>query len=677
VTLSTGTRLGPYEILAAIGAGGMGEVYRARDTKLGRDVAIKVLPEAFARDPERLARFEREARVLASLNHPNIAAIYGFEQSDGIPFLVLEYVPGETLRGPLPVSEALRIAGQIAEALENAHEKAFVHRDLKPANIKVTPEGKVKVLDFGLAKAFTEETVGSDPSQSPTISAGPTRTGMILGTAAYMSPEQARAKPVDKRTDIWAFGCVLYETLAGRQVFPANSVADAMTAILGRDPDWQALPLATPPKIRDLLHRCLQKELNRRLRDIGDARIEIEETLAGAVAVPQTTKPPGAARWRPVAIGVCAAVAIGVALWAPWRGDSAPRAVIRTAVVLPPSDRFRTEAQPAVAISPDGARLVYSASRGGRTQLYFRQLDQFEVTPIAGTEDAGGPFLSPDGEWVGFFAGGKLKKVALRGGPPVTLCDAPNGRGASWGPDGQIVFTPAASLGIGLWRVSASGSEVTPQPLTTPDAKKGEASHRWPYILPGGESVLFTSWGGGAFDASRLAVLSLKTGERRVLLEGGHSAHYASSGHLVFMRAGGLWAAPFDLARLQVTGPHSPMLNRVVTAAATGAGHYSFAANGTLVYIPGGAESGSSLLWVDRKGVSRPLTQARRVYMFPRLSPDGGLLAVTIIEGANTDIWVYDLGRDTTAIQTVILTPRRSPPNPRYRGDGALCRRGD
>ncbi|MBI4481357.1 MAG: serine/threonine-protein kinase [Acidobacteria bacterium] len=426
-----GRSLGPYKILAPLGVGGMGEVYRASDTKLGRDVAVKVLPKAFAQDPERLARFEREAHLLASLNHPNIAVIHGLEESDGVRYLVLELVPGETLAerlaaGPLPVQEPLRICVQIAEALEAAHEKGIIHRDLKPANIKVTPEGKVKVLDFGLGKAFAG--TGTDLSQLPTITVAGTREGVILGTVAYMSPEQARGKPVDKRTDIWSFGCVAYELLTGRSAFAGETTSDTIAAILERDPDWQALPISTPPKVRDLLGRCLQKDAHRRLRDMGDARIEMEDALtAPATAEPAVAAIGGGKGWRRTLLWGLFGLAVGaiVASIAVWNlkplPPPAPRPMARLILALSPAERLAGLDRPAVALSPDGTHLVYVGSRGDSEQLYLRSMDEPEGKPIPGTEGALNPFFSPDGRWVGFFAANKLKKVSTSGGAPVIL----------------------------------------------------------------------------------------------------------------------------------------------------------------------------------------------------------------------------------------------------------------
>jgi serine/threonine protein kinase len=536
MALSAGTRLGAYEVLTQIGAGGMGEVYQARDTKLGRDVAIKVLPEAFAHDPDRLSRFQREAKMLASLNHPNIATIHGLEQSGGTSYLVMELVPGETLAeriqrdGPVPIEEALAIAKQIAEALEAAHEKAIIHRDLKPANVKVTPEGKVKVLDFGLAKAYAGDRETYDPTNSPTLSAAATMQGMILGTAAYMSPEQARGKSVDKRSDIWAFGCVVYELLTGKHAFDGEDITEILAAVVKTEPDWNHLPTTTPPTIRMLLKRCLQKDRTIRLRDAGDARIEIHEALLAPTSLGAISAPPGTKYWRqllPWASGLILSVVVGVAIWnlkAP-----SPQPVTRTVINLPLGQQLAgLESGPAVALSPDGTYLVYVANQGGTQQLYLRAMDSLETRPIPGTEGAVNPFFSPDGQWLGFFAGQELKKVAVSGGAAITLGAVAFPRGANWGSQAMIAFTGTTSGA--LQQVSEAGG--TPQPLTRLD--KGEASQRWPEFLPGGKAVLFS---GGASNtnwvSAQIVVQSVGTSERRNLIQGATHPRYALPGHLV------------------------------------------------------------------------------------------------------------------------------------------------
>ena len=644
--------LAHYRIVEKLGEGGMGEVYRATDAKLGRDVAIKVLPERFGRDPERLARFEREARLLASLNHPNIAAIYGFEQSNDVTYLVLELVAGPTIaeiiaNGPIPLNDALRISTQVAQALEAAHGKGIIHRDLKPGNVKVTPDGKVKILDFGLAKAFVEDSP-AEISGSLTSTAHATRNGVIVGTVPYMSPEQARSKSLDNRTDIWSFGCLLYEMLAAHPAFPGDTASDVLVSVLEREPDWTALPAETPAKVRELVGRCLRKDANRRLHDIADARVLIEEELVEpSPPAPSASLAPRALRrpWSRVIPWALAALFAGAAIWSMTGSIRLPQPISRTLIGIPATDRLIAEIQPGLAISPDGSRIVYTALRDGKTQLFVRSLDQFDAMPIRGTEGAAGPFLSPDGEWVGFFAEGKLKKVSLGGGAERTICRASDSRGAVWLEDDTIVFNPESALGIGLWRVSAGGG--TPQALTVPDATKGEASHRWPELLPGKKAVLFTIWTGGSIDASRVAVLHLDTRQWQVLLEGGAHARYLPTGHLVFARGGGLVAVPFDLSRLQLTGRRVPVLDGVLMDSQTRVAHYAVSGSGSLAYVPGrDRPAQQEMVQVDRMGAAVPATTTRRSFAFPVISPDGREVAVVITDNTSQDIWRLDLARD-------------------------------
>ena len=544
MALAAGTKLGSYEVLAQIGAGGMGEVYQAHDTKLGRDVAIKVLPAAFVNDPERLSRFQREARMLAALNHPNIATIYGLEHSNGTHFLIMELVPGETLAervrsGPVPVEEALEIGVQIAEALEAAHEKAIIHRDLKPANVKVTPEGKVKVLDFGLAKAFEGEVGGSDLANSPTLSAAATMQGVILGTAAYMSPEQARGKTVDKRTDIWAFGCVLYELLTRKQAFHGETTTEILAAVLKEEPDWQAVPETTPLSIRALLRRCLQKEMIRRARDAGDARIEMEEALAAPTTLVPTSASPGTKDWRQALTwigGLILSVVVAIAVWN-LKPSSAPASqpVSRLVVNLPQGQQLAgLDNGPALALSPDGTRLAYVARQGESQQLYLRALDSLEARPIRGTEGAVNPFFASDSQWVGFFAGGKLMKVSVSGGAALTLADAGGvSRGASWSSHGMISFVPT-NVSV-LRQMSDAGG--APESLT--NLEKGEFSHRWPDFLPGGNAVFFVAASTAInWNYAKIVVQSVGKRERVDLIQGGTQPQYSPSGHLIYAQGG-------------------------------------------------------------------------------------------------------------------------------------------
>jgi Tol biopolymer transport system component len=653
----SGTYLGSYEVTTQIGAGGMGEVYKAHDTKLGRDVAIKVLPEGFAHDADRLTRFQREAKMLASLNHPNIATIHGLEHSHGTHFLIMELVTGETLadrikrEGAIPVEEALKLAVQIAEALEAAHERGIIHRDLKPANVKVTSEGKVKVLDFGLAKAFAGKTPDSNPSQSPTLSAVATMQGVLLGTAAYMSPEQARGKPVDKRTDIWAFGCVLYELLTGKQAFNGEDVTAILAAVVRAEPDWQALPAATAAKIRDLLRRCLQKDKALRMRDAGDLLIEIQEALAAPATVGPATAAPATRGWRErlmqagLAVFVLTTIALAIVLVL--RTPKPPQPM-RLSAEIGADVSLDTSLGPSAVVSPDGTRLALVAiGADEKRRIYVRSLDGLQATPLSGTENARNPFFSTDGQWIGFFADGKLKKIPVQGGAAVTLCDAPTDRGGSWGEDGTIVFAPDTE--VPLSKVSSMGG--TPQPLTTLDKQAGETTQRWPQVLPGGKAVLFTSGGSGVgaiFEDANIVVYSMASGQRKTLQRGGFYARYLPSGHVVYMHGGTLFAVPFDLKRLEVTGQPTPTLETVVASPGVGGAQFSFSDTGNLLYVAGrGGGQNVSIYWMDREGKFTPLREAPGDYYNPAFSPDGKRLALEIFDGKRRDIWVYEWERDT------------------------------
>jgi serine/threonine-protein kinase len=624
-----GRSLTHYEILGEIAHGGMGVVYRAKDHELGREVAIKVLPEEFSADTERLSRFEREARLLANLNHPHIATIHELGHFEEVHFLVMELVEGEDLsrrigRGALPVAEALSIMKQIADALSVAHEKGIVHRDLKPANVKVTSEGNVKVLDFGLARTVAAEPYPSGLVPSPIITREGRERGLILGTAAYMSPEQAQGRTVDRRTDIWSFGCVFYEALTGRRAFAGRTVSDTVQLVLEHEPEWTTLPAKTPVKIRDLLHRCLQKDPRRRLRDIGDAGLEIAEALAEPTS-PSPAAPALHRRWVPWTLTV---VAIVVALWAlSWPAPSPSPAVWRFALDFPPA--ISIEGTP--ALSPDGGRLVYP----GDGRLYLHQLDQMEAAAILGTEGGSDPFFSPDGQWVAFFGEGKLMKIDLRGGLPIPLCDASEEGGGSWGDDGTILFATTGTSGLS--RVPASGGSSAF--VTAPDSSHGELSHRYPEFLPGRKAALFTILKNPVRE-SQIALLLLETGEHRVLLEGGYNPSFSPSGHIVYERDGRLMAAAFDLESFAVSSEPIPILEGVAREL------FSLSRDGSLAYVPAGPVE-STLMWVDRKGQSRPLTEIRRSYYFgPRFSPDGTRLAVSISTHGKDSIWVYDLERD-------------------------------
>jgi serine/threonine-protein kinase len=666
LALTLGTRLGVYEIVAQIGEGGMGQVYRATDTALGRQVAIKILPEAFASDPERLARFEREAKTLASLNHPHIAAIYAIEKSTGQHALVMELVEGDDLsqriaRGAMPIDEALPIAKQIAEALEAAHEQGIVHRDLKPANVKVRSDGVVKVLDFGLAKAIESPSAMSPSmSQAPTITtpALMTGAGMILGTAAYMSPEQARGKTVDKRADIWAFGAVLFEMLTGKRPFDGEDVTDTLAAVVRADPDWNALPSDTPPPMRRLLRRCLVKVPKRRLADIADARFDLDEATAaptGETSVRTSQTQTGRRQlMRFVLVSLVGVLGTALAAFAVWSVAGVPEAsAISSFEIVQPPDQSLSVSGPGndVAIGADGSAIVYRATIEGRTVLMRRRLDQLEAAPLArGGNQPTGVFVSPDGSWIGFSTGGSapaLQKVSGQGGPPVLIApiDSEFG-GATWGPDAAIVYATRS----GLWRVSADGGD--PVSLLKSDTRNGEAIYRWPHFLPNGRFVLFTSVPPGPIVNAQISVLSLETGEQRVLVRGGTYPRYASSGHIVYGTGGTLRAVPFRADRAEVTGGPVVVLDDVLIKA-SGAVDFDIASNGSLVYLPAAGVSSTSLLWVDRKGGEQPILQADQTATRPRISPDGARVALQVVSDTSQDIWVYEMARGTGTRLTV------------------------
>jgi serine/threonine-protein kinase len=658
VTLVPGVRLGPYEIVSPLGAGGMGQVYRARDTKLGRDVALKTLPDSFTHDPERLGRFRREAQVLAALNHPHIAQIHGLDEANGTQFLVLELVDGESLdkriaRGPILVDEALTIARQIAEALEAAHEKAIIHRDLKPANIAVTRDDQVKVLDFGLAKA-TDAASGTsgELANSPTITspAMMTGVGVILGTAAYMAPEQARGRAADKRSDIWAFGCVVFEMLTGRRAFDGDDISTTLAAVLKTEPEWSAFPPTVPPSLCRLLGRCLHKDPKQRLRDIGDARIAIDDVLSGA-EVPALTTFRRMPWWRRVVIPAAALVVgslvTGLVVWIAMRSAVAqPRVSVLT--ITPPGTAplSLNGATRDVAITPDGSRVIYVGANG--TTLFVRRLDQLEATPLVRGDALREPFISPDGQWVGFFDGQvTLKRVAITGGPPARVAqfDTP-GLGATWAADDRIIVATASST-TGLLQVSADGR--APTVLTRPDHARGEARHLSPELLPGGQAVLFTVTAlTGGLDTASLALLDLRSKKSTILLRGGSHAQYVSSGHLVYAAGETLRAVGFDLTHLKIVGASTPVVPRVLTTS-LGIVNAGVARDGTLIYVEGAGEIGvgRTLVWVDRQGHEAPVAAKSLAYLFPRLSPDGGRVAVTV-SGQKLDIWLLGLDRPTS-----------------------------
>ncbi len=653
-----GSNVSHYKVTSKLGEGGMGEVWQAEDTKLGRAVALKMLPEAFAQDPERLARFEREARVLASLSHPNIAGIHGLEEVGGKRFLVMELVEGETLavrvqRGPMAVAEAARIAEQIALAVEAAHEKGVIHRDLKPANVNITRDGKVKVLDFGLAKALVGDPMSGDgPNQdlslSPTLTQAMTGLGVLLGTAGYMSPEQARGKPVDRRADIWAFGCILYEMLTGQRLFTGETATDVIGAVVHKEPDLDELSAKVPAQIRRLLERCLQKDANRRLQSIGDARIALQEWMENPEA--ETANPAAAPQgWRRFLPGLTAAAGllVGGVVVASLTGGGEPASE--------PVRRFEVQIADAVldwsfgsgvVLSPDSKYLAYVEGGGNDSTLFLRPLDQFEGHKVAGgtgSEASYHPFFSPDGQWLGYVTPSSLKKVSVTGGAPITLCDVDRSRGASWGPDGTIVFAPSSDSGLSI--VPVTGGEV--KPLTTLDEAAGEVSHRWPQWLPGGRRILFTSGTESAdFSGASLVVLDVPSGERTVIHRGGYYGRYVPTGHVLFVNDGTVFALPFDVEKLRATGSQFPVLEGIEADPTHGSAQYDIAETGLFAYLPAVADLRPfSIVRVDKDQRSENLWQEPGVFGTPKLSPDGGRLALGVLRDGNWDIWVYDLER--------------------------------
>jgi hypothetical protein len=665
VDLTSGTRLGPYEIVSALGTGGMGEVYRARDTKLNREVALKVLPDAFTRDPDRLARFKREAQVLASLNHPHIGAIYGFEDSGEIHALVLELVEGLTLAEKLaelsgvkpqvsgvPLDEALPIARQIAEALEAAHERGIIHRDLKPSNIKITPDGVVKVLDFGLAKlAHPDAAAGSaDVTASPTITspAMVTGVGVLLGTAAYMSPEQAKGREADKRSDIWAFGCVLYEMLTGRRAFDGEDMTEVLGAVVRLEPNWEALPSDVPRSFRTLLKQCLVKDRRKRIADIAVARFVLDHQ-AGVVAARTAPAAPLPRRplWRraiPIVLSAIVAGVLASAVTAYLRPSQAPPVVTRFPFALSEGQFIApTGAGQLVAISPDGSQMAYVAN--GR--LYLRSMSELEPRAIAGADT--GSFVansafSPDSRSVAFWSSADrtLKKVAVMGGAAVTICPADPPFGMTWD-TGGIVFGQGNK---GIMRVSANGG--TPDVLVR--VKESEQAYG-PQILPGGEAVLFTLATGTAaerWDKAQIVTQTLRSGERKTLVDGGSDARYVPTGHLVYAVGGILFAVPMDLGRLEVTGGPVPIVEGVRRAGlnTTGVAHFGFSSTGSLIYVPGPVSTAAALTdlaLIDRKGVVEPLKLPPGLYQQPRVSPSGTQIAVATDDGKEAIVWTYEL----------------------------------
>jgi serine/threonine-protein kinase len=640
----SGASFGPYTVLGRLGAGGMGEVYRARDRKLQRDVAVKVMRSEFAAHPERLARFEREARLLAALNHPHVASIYGFEEPGGSPALIMELVEGPTLAdrllgGPLPVDDALGIARQIAEAVEYAHEQGIVHRDLKPANVKVAPGDSVKVLDFGLAKALEPDPAAAQLSNSPTLTM-PTQAGVMLGTAAYMAPEQAKGRPVDRRADIWAFGCVLYEMVAGTPAFRGETVTDVLAAVIREDPDWSRLPPGIPPRLREVLRRCLTKDLRQRVQAIGDVRIALEEIAAGDRAtepVPRAFSWTGWAAAAAAGGAVVAAIAVLLPLTVTSGSLPPPQSVTRFTVTLPAGEYLTALDRPAIALSPDGRLLAYVAGTeaSATPKAYVRRMDSLESRAVRGTDGASHPFFSPDGQWLGFFADGKLKKVPVAGGDAQILAEVVNPVGASWSA-GSILVAP---YGSPIQRLNDTGGALE----TMAHFQPTEILQTSPEWLPGGQSALFTTH---FIDRQAIVVLGPRPTDRHEILRApAIMPRYEPTGHLVYLAGEGLMAVPFDLQhqRLETGAPPTLVLKGVYPL------QYSLSGTGTLAYVAGHAPARRRrLVWVGRNGVAEPLPGAPvGSYNQPRLSPDGRWIAVDVVQPFGMQVWLYDLAQDT------------------------------
>jgi eukaryotic-like serine/threonine-protein kinase len=652
MSIAAGTRLGPYEVLAPLGAGGMGEVYKARDTRLERTVAIKVLPQRLSSSPETRQRFEREARTISQLSHPHICALYDVGREGEIEYLVMEYLEGETLserlaKGALPLEQTLRYGQEIADALDKAHRQGIVHRDLKPGNVMLTKSG-VKLLDFGLAKAMAPAEAKSSLTSLPTQQ-GLTQEGTILGTFQYMAPEQLEGREADARTDIFALGATLYEMATGRKAFEGASQASLITAIMSsQPPSISAIAPMAPPALDRVVKVCLAKDPEDRWQSARDVASELKWIAEGGsqAGVPAPVASRRRLRERVVwalagALAGAIAAALAARAWMRAGGERRPGAAL--SVALPATEQLVVLQTHCLAVSADGTRIVYVAAGGGARQLYVRPLDRFAATPIPGTEGAENPFFSPDGQWIAFVADSKLKKVSLGGGPPVILAESRAALGGSWGPDDTILFTTDFTSGI--WKVSAKGGE--PQRVTAPDPTRRERAQLWPRFLPGGKTALFTIWTGTSWDEARIAVVDLATGKHRTVLEGGTDARYAPTGQLVYERGGSLLAVPFDTKRMEVTGSPATVLTGVRSGMNNGESHFDFSQEGSLAYLPGGLQAEErTLVWLDRRGAAVPVLETPRPYADPVLSPDGRRLALTV-EGATFDVWVYELDRGT------------------------------
>jgi eukaryotic-like serine/threonine-protein kinase len=696
--LSAGTKLGPYEVLSAIGAGGMGEVYKARDTRLDRIVAIKVLSTHLADRSELRERFEREAKTIASLNHPHICVLHDIGQQDGIDYLVMEYLEGETLaqrlqKGALPMEQVLQYAIEIADALDKAHRKGITHRDLKPGNVMLTKSG-TKLLDFGLAKLKQEVAPAIPDSQLPTMKSAVTAEGTILGTLQYMAPEQVEGKvdEIDGRTDIFAFGVVVYEMATGKRAFEGKSPASVMGAIMHLDPPpMSSLQPVTPPALDRLVKTCLAKDPDGRWQSAGDVTRELKWIAEGgsqAGLLTASAKDSGATQAAPAstsklpwAVAAVLAIIAVVALSVAWRStrpvEQALRPLVRLDVDLGPDVSLGSQVGSDTILSPDGTRLVY-VSQG---RLFTRRLDQPNATELLGTQGASAPFFSPDGQWVAFFSLGKLQKISVEGGSAITLCEANGSRGGgSWGEDGNIIA--ALGIGGGLSRIPSAGGPPTP----VTDLQSGEFTHRWPQVLPGGKAVLFTANKTTvAYDAANIDVMSLADHRRKTLVRGGTFGRYLPNGYLVYMNRGTLFAVPFDVDRLEVHGTPAPVLDQVGYAAGQGYAQIDFSQTGTLIYRSGGSGGGLlTIAWLDGAGKAQPLLAKPGNYGRPSMSPDGQRLALEVADGSGTAIWVYDWQRDTMTRLTFTGTAQAPvwSPDGRYiafeaAGEGMSVTRSD
>jgi serine/threonine protein kinase/Tol biopolymer transport system component len=672
MSLPPGTRLGPYEIGTPLGAGGMGEVYRARDTRLDRMVAVKILPAQFSADPVRKQRFEREARIISSLNHPHICVLHDVGYQDGIDYLVMECVEGETLskrleKGALPIEQVLKFSMQISDALDKAHRSGIIHRDLKPGNIMLTPTG-AKLLDFGLAKpaaplASLATLTLTAPKQSPA-----TEQGTIVGTFQYMSPEQIEGKELDGRSDIFSLGAVLYEMLTGQRAFPGKSQLSVASAILEKEPaPISKIKPMTPPALDHTIRRCLAKDQDERWQTARDVMLELKwiAEARSQVGAPTADISPPKLRER---LAWLAAVALAIvailtaAGW--WRASRTPpeHLPMRLNAELTPGTRINRFRGSQLALSPDGTRIVVAeqSKPTGDWHLAMRRLDQGKFEALSGTDHAVMPFFSPDGQWIAFFADGKLKKMTVQGGAPVTLCDAPGPRGGSWGDDDNIVVAFDGGLS-GLRRVPSAGG--APTQLTKPSKEKGEMAHAWPQVLPGSQAVLFTSYVSGAYDDAEIDVFSFKNGEQKTLHRGGYFGRYVSGGHLLFLHQDTLWVAPLDLSRLTVATDLQPALEEV-NSNVNGGGDFDLSRTGTLVYVSSNVQSSFpySIWWLDSTGQTKPLQVTPGMYENPHFSPDGKRLAFELaISPSRADIWVKDLERGTTSRVTHLPGRNNAP----------------